>query len=90
MSNSVQRPPLNGVLLRGQEIVGHIDVPEPHADFLEDFNQQYKPFGLRVALAEDFPMSSTEETEDVKVERAASLSARRAAADHKLDAYTTS
>ncbi|MBC8875409.1 MAG: hypothetical protein H8E44_38785 [Planctomycetes bacterium] len=54
MSNSVRRPPLRGVILRGKHVVGGVDLPNPSECFIEHFNQEYEAAGLRVIRADVF------------------------------------
>jgi hypothetical protein len=54
MSNLIRRPPLRGVILRGNHIVGGVDLPSPIGCFIEHFNQEYQAAGLRVISADAF------------------------------------
>jgi len=52
MSNPIRRPPLRGVIIRGNHIVGGVDLPSPSDCFIEHFNLVYQAAGLRVISAE--------------------------------------
>lgn len=54
MSNRVRRPPLRGVIVRGNHIVGGVDLPSPSECFIEHFNQEYEAAGLCVIPADAF------------------------------------
>lgn len=54
MSNPVRRPPLRGVIVRGNHIVGGVDLPSPSECFIEHFNQEYEAAGLCVIPADAF------------------------------------
>jgi hypothetical protein len=52
MSNAIRRPPLRGVIVYGERIVGGVDLPSPCESFIEHFNQEYAAVGLRVLPAD--------------------------------------
>jgi len=52
MSNSVRRPPLRGVIIRGDRIVGGLDLPTPSEPFIAHFNREYAAAGLCVVPAD--------------------------------------
>lgn len=54
MSNSIRRPPLRGVILHGNHVVGGVDLPSPSECFIQHFNQEYQAAGLRVIPADVF------------------------------------
>ena len=42
----------DGVIVQNGEPVGGIQVPDPKMAFVEDFNREYAPLGLRVHVTE--------------------------------------
>ena len=50
MSNQVRRPPLRGIIIQNDRIVGGLDLPVPAEPFVEQFNREYAAIGLRVAM----------------------------------------
>lgn len=68
MSNPIRRPPLRGMILRGNHIVGGVDLPSPSECFIQHFNQEYQAAGLRVisadAIHEHEPTSSLQPPQD--------------------------
>ncbi len=54
MSNSIRRPPLRGVILHGNHVVGGVDLPSPSECFIKHFNQEYQAAGLRVIPTDVF------------------------------------
>ena len=48
MSNQVRRPPLRGMIIQDDRVVGGLDLPEPTGPFVEHFNREYAQLGLRV------------------------------------------
>lgn len=52
MSNAVCRPPLRGVIMRGDRVVGGVDLPDPCDSFILHFNEEYAAVGLRVLPAD--------------------------------------
>jgi hypothetical protein len=51
MSNQVRRPPLRGMIIQGDRIVGGLDLPEPTGPFVEHFNREYARLGMRIELS---------------------------------------
>jgi hypothetical protein len=39
------------MIIQGNRIVGGLDLPEPTGSFVEHFNREYAPLGLRVELS---------------------------------------
>jgi hypothetical protein len=58
MSNQVRRPPLRGMIIQGNRIVGGLDLPEPTGPFVEHFNREYGSLGLRVEVCSPSPGSA--------------------------------
>jgi hypothetical protein len=50
MSNQVRRPPLRGIILQGDRIVGGLDLPVPAEPFITQFNREYAAIRLRVEI----------------------------------------
>ncbi len=50
MSNQVRRPPLRGVIIQGDRIVGGLDLPVPAEPFISQFNREYAAIRLRVEI----------------------------------------
>ena len=55
MSNQVRRPPLRGVIIQDDRIVGGLDLPAPAEPFVEEFNREYAAIGLRVEIFATWP-----------------------------------
>ena len=50
MSNQARRPPLRGIIIQGDRIVGGLDLPVPAEPFVTQFNREYGEIGLRVRI----------------------------------------
>jgi len=48
MSNQIRRPPLRGMIIQGNRVVGGLDLPNPPEPVIEQFNHEYAAIGLRV------------------------------------------
>jgi hypothetical protein len=58
MSNPVRRPPLRGIIIQGDRVVGGLDLPTPADSFIDQFNREYASLNLRVqVLGESAPAS---------------------------------
>lgn len=48
MSGTSFRPPLRGLIYQGDSIVGGVDLSGNDEPFIEQFNREYAPLGMRV------------------------------------------